>query len=186
MYARRVIENENDGFEELFLISFSEVTTEAEMLRIMSGWSPLPCDVDSEWISYRNPAWIALFSLMAAADVSGERGWQQVALRVFDFAADWDVFDRMQGIRHGPEKAWPDTEAFARALENLMTSDWAGTRLWVARELGILRSAGSLDVLVTALSDPHVGVAEEAAFSISMLAQKHAAAREVSARPKRA
>lgn len=44
--------------------------------------------------------------LLAAAHASGERGWLRLAVCVFEHAADCDLHGAMQGIRHGPERAF--------------------------------------------------------------------------------
>jgi hypothetical protein len=127
------------------------------------------------------PPWADLHRLLAAADVVGERRWKHAALAVFEHAADWDVYGRMQAIRHGPERAFLDdadgVAAFATGLEALMVHPRAGTRLWVTRELGILRRLSSVDALLAAVDDPNAAVASEAVASLEMLAQDHPEAR---------
>jgi hypothetical protein len=80
----------------------------------------------------------------------------------------------MQGIRHGPERAFDGAPAeLAHHLEPLTRHVRAGTRLWTVRELGILRQLSSLDDLVRCLADEHWAVADEAESSLFMLAQEH-------------
>jgi hypothetical protein len=80
----------------------------------------------------------------------------------------------MQGIRHGPERAFEGASAeMARYLEPLTRHERAGTRLWTVRELGILRQLSSLDGLVRCLTDEHWAVADEAESALFLLAQEH-------------
>jgi hypothetical protein len=152
--------------------------TETELLAAMATWEPLPDQGDPRWESDSDDGgvWAASDRLRAAADASGANGWREVAVRVFEHAADWDLHGAMQGIRHGPEKAFTGKDGgreFAMRLGPLTQHERPGTRLWVARELGILRQLGSLPLLVSLLDDPHPSVATEARFSIEMLAQRH-------------
>lgn len=149
----------------------------------MSGWEPLPDEVDPRWEDDGDDVWSAAERLVAAADASGANGWRDVAIRVFEFAADWDVHELLRNLRHGPEQAFAgDEQAFATRLEPLSEHPRAGTRLWVARELGILRQLSSLPYLVARVDDDHPAVAAEARSSISMLGQSHPAARVVAER----
>ncbi len=155
-------------------ISFDEMPSEAAMLGLMSSWTPLPDEDDPSWEDMRSDAWVVLYSVRAASLVCETKGWREVAIAVFRYAANWDVYELMQSIRHGPEAVWmDDIEGFARRLEELMACEHAGARMWTARELGILRSLGSLAVLEGALNDPDAEVAATAAFSLGMLAQEH-------------
>jgi hypothetical protein len=152
--------------------------TETDLLDAMATWEPLPDQGDPRWQSESDDGgvWAASDLLRDAADASGANGWREVAIRVFEYASDWDLHGQMQGIRHGPERAFKGRDGereFATRLGPLTQHDRAGTRLWVARELGILRQLSSLPELVSLLGDPHSSVAEEARFSIEMLAQRH-------------
>jgi hypothetical protein len=153
-------------------------STETELLDAMATWEPLPDEDDPRWESESDDGgvWAASDRLRDAADASGANGWREVAVRVFEHASDWDLHGAMQGIRHGPERAFTGQDGereFAKRLGPLTQHDRAGTRLWVARELGILRQLSSLPQLVSLLDDPHPSVAAEARSSIEMLAQRH-------------
>jgi hypothetical protein len=146
----------------------------------MQSWEPLQDETDRRWRA-RTPdsdeLWAGAERLIAAADAAGERGWLRVAVRVFEHAADWDLHGMMQGIRHGPERAFmavPDgLSRFAHDMEALSIHPRAGARLWAVRELGILRQSSSLAFLLERLDDPHPAVAAEALTSLEMLAQVH-------------
>lgn len=158
--------------------------SEQVLLEDMRTWEPLPDETDPRWSVDPDGAgvWADLQRLVDAADASGQHGWREVAVRVFEHAASWDVYEAMQSIRHGPERAFagPRQAAdFALGLEPLMRHPRAGTRLWVARELGILRQVSSLSGLVALFQDPWPAVSEEARNSVAMLAQVHAEARLV-------
>ena len=153
---------------------------EDELLAEMATWEPLPSESDPRWDDESRESdelWAHADRVLAAARMAGERGWLRVAVRGFEYAADWDLHGGMQGIRHGPEKAFmavPDGLAtFARELEPLSRHPRAGTRLWTVRELGILRQVSSLPYLMGRLDDEHAGVAAEALNSLHMLAQEH-------------
>jgi hypothetical protein len=92
----------------------------------------------------------------------------------------------MPSLRHGPERAFGDDEAasqeFATRLEPLARHHRPGTRLWVVRELGILRQLSSLPFLMERIHDRNPAVAEEALVSIEMLAQRHSFARAAARR----
>jgi hypothetical protein len=170
--------------------------TEDELLADLHSWSPLPDEADPRWHALTpdgdaltpegDALWTAAQRLLDAADAAGERGWLRVAVRVFEHAADWDLHDMMQGIRHGPERAFlavPDgTPRFAHELEALSHHPRSGTRLWTVRELGILRQRSSLGFLLERIDDPHPAVAQEALTSLEMLAQVHTAVAEMLAR----
>jgi hypothetical protein len=147
----------------------------------MDTWVPLPEEDDPRWDDV-DDAWADAERLIAASSASGAHGWRRVAVRVFEHAADWDLHGMMQSIRHGPERAFGASERaheeFARRLEPLSTHGRAGTRLWVVRELGILRQLSSLPYLVWRSRDLHPAVAEEALLSIEMLGQCHPTAIE--------
>ena len=127
---------------------------------------------DPRWLDPE--AWEDVYRRVAAADVIGDRGWRDAVSPVFERAARGDLFDTMQTIRHGPERAFAnDIDTFADVLETLATHQRAGTRQWSVRELGILRQLRSLPILVRATSDPSPEVSEEALSSLRMLAQAH-------------
>jgi len=151
---------------------------ESELLDAMAAWEPLPDQRDPRWDSQSDDGgvWAAADRLREAADASGDNQWHEAAIAVFEHASDWDLHGAMQGIRHGPERAFSGPEGereFATRLEPVTQHARAGTRLWVARELGILRQLSSLPSLVRLLGDPHRSVAEQARTSIEMLAQRH-------------
>ena len=156
-------------------------SAEVQLLAEMDTWAPLPDENDPLWDD-ADDAWADAERLIAAAYASGAHEWRRVAVRVFEHAADWDLNGMMQSIRHGPEQAFgvseQASEEFARRLEPLSTHARAGTRLWVVRELGILRQLSSLPYLVWRTRDQHPAVAEEALLSIEMLGQCHRAAIE--------
>jgi hypothetical protein len=150
----------------------------------MATWEPLPDEDDVRWESDAptGAVWAASERLQEAADASGANGWREVAIRVFEHASDWDLHGAMQGIRHGPEQAFAGADGdaeFAARLELLTRHARAGTRLWVARELGILRQLSSLASLVDLLDDQNLRVATQARSSIEMLAQRHPNAAQV-------
>lgn len=135
----------------------------------------LPALADSDAAVWdQEESWDAVYRLVAAADVIGERGWVRAVVPVFERAARGDLYGTMLSIRHGPERAMlADLAGFAALLEPLTKHPRAGTRQWSVRELGILRQRSSLQPLVDALADDDVEVREEARFSLGMLGQVH-------------
>ena len=151
---------------------------ESDLLAEMDSWTPLPGEDDPRWdqADPPGPLWQQAQRLLDAAYACGERRWQRAAVRVFEFAADWPLHGMMQSLRHGPERAFggPGGSAeLARLLEPLTRHPRAGTRLWVAAELGILRQVDSLPALVALTEDELGEVADEARLAIAMLAQEH-------------
>lgn len=154
------------------------------LLADMVTWEPLPDATDPRWSVDPDGAgvWADLQRVIDAADASGEHGWREVSVRVFEHAASWDVYEAMQSIRHGPERAFAGPQGasdFATRLEPLTRHSRAGTRLWVARELGILRQISSLTSLVGLFGDSCQAVSDQARDSVAMLAQVHAEAKFV-------
>ncbi|MFC6006301.1 HEAT repeat domain-containing protein [Angustibacter luteus] len=150
---------------------------EAELLAALSTWEPLPDEDDPRWDD--DEVWRDAERLIQAADAAGDAGWREAAVRVFEHAADWDLNGMMPHIRHGPERAYPEdsgSQEFAHRLEQLAGHVRAGTRLWIVRELGLLRQLSSLPVILERLTDPHPRVADTAVDSLHMLAQVYAEA----------
>lgn len=159
--------------------------SEQQLLDDMQDWKPLPDEDAPRWDA-EDEAWADAERLLAAADASGTQQWREVAVRVFEHAADWDAHGMMQSLRHGPERAFGPDEAasqeFATRLEPLARHHRPGTRLWVVRELGILRQLSSLPFLMERIHDTNPAVAEEALVSIEMLGQRHSFARAAARR----
>lgn len=154
--------------------------SEQELLAAIDGWMPLPGEDDARWDDIDSPdsSWADAERLIAAADASGEHGWRDVAIRVFELAAEWDLNGMMRSIRHGPERAFSTYDQagcveFASRLKPLSVHERAGTRLWVFRELGILRQLSSLQYLLDRTRDDDASVVEEALISIEMPGQRH-------------
>jgi HEAT repeats len=143
----------------------------------------IPALADSDSPSWdQEEGWDHAYRLLAAADVIGERGWVKAVVPIFEQAARGDLFEAMQAIRHGPERAVGAAQ-LAALLEPLTTHPRAGTRQWSVRELGILRQRSSLQPLVAALDDEDEEVRVEASRSLKMLAQVHPDAAGVVPRP---
>jgi hypothetical protein len=132
---------------------------------------PALADSDSAIWDQAEP-WEDAYRLLAAADVIGERGWIRGVVPVFERAARGDLYEMMQDIRHGPERA-TEVADLAALLEPLTRHERAGTRQWSVRELGILRQRSSLQPLVDALRDDDEEVRREARTSLEMLGQVH-------------
>lgn len=133
---------------------------------------PALADSDSAIWDQEEP-WADAYRLLAAADVIGERGWIRGVVPAFERAAKGDLYEVMQDIRHGPERAAEAAE-LAALLEPLTKHERAGTRQWSVRELGILRQRSSLQPLVDALrDDDDEEVRGEARTSLEMLGQVH-------------
>jgi HEAT repeat protein len=132
---------------------------------------PALADSDSAIWDQDEP-WDDAYRLVAAADVIGERGWIQGVVPIFERAARGDLYEMIQDIRHGPERAAEAAE-LAALLEPLTRHERAGTRQWSVRELGILRQRSSLQPLVDALRDDDEEVRREARTSLEMLGQVH-------------
>jgi hypothetical protein len=128
-------------------------------------------DDDAVWS--QDEPWDAVYRLVAAADVIGERGWVRAIVPLFERAAKGDLYGTMFSIRHGPEQAMSDVAGFAAMLEPLTKHPRAGTRQWSVRELGILRQRSSLQPLVDALADDDDEICAAARQSLEMLAQDH-------------
>lgn len=91
---------------------------------------------------------------------------------LYERAALGDLDDRMQLLRHGPERAFANAPAdLADMLEPLSRHLRPGTRQWALRELGILRQPRSVSALKMALADPERIVRDEALMSLQMHAQ---------------
>jgi hypothetical protein len=136
---------------------------------------PALADSDSPSWEQEEP-WDDAYRLLAAADVIGERGWVKAVVPVFERVARGDLYETMQWVRHGPERA-AGAGQLAGLLEPLTNHSRAGTRQWAVRELGILRQRSSLqpliDALIDALADEDDRVRAEARGSLEMLAQVH-------------
>ena len=138
---------------------------------------PALADSDSPSWEQEEP-WDDAYRLLAAADVIGERGWIKAIVPVFERAARGDLYETMQWLRHGPERAAPAGQ-LAALLEPLASHPRAGTRQWSVRELGILRQRSSLQPLIDALDDDDEQVRAETRCSLEMLAQVHPDAADV-------
>ena len=139
----------------------------------------IPALADSDSPSWEQEAsWDDAYRLLAAADVIGERGWVRAVVPVFERVARGDLYESMQSVRHGPERA-VGAAALAALLEPLASHPRAGTRQWSVRELGILRQRSSLQPLIDALDDDDEQVRVEARLSLEMLAQVHPDAADV-------
>jgi HEAT repeat protein len=132
---------------------------------------PALADSDSPSWEQEEP-WDDAYRLLAAADVIGERGWVKAVVPVFERVARGDLYETMQWVRHGPERA-AGAGQLAGLLEPLTNHSRAGTRQWAVRELGILRQRSSLQPLIDALADEDDRVRAEARGSLEMLAQVH-------------
>jgi hypothetical protein len=150
------------------LRALSEEAFLAELDRL-----PALADEDDDAVWDQEGSWDAVYRLLAAAKVIGERGWVKAIVPLFERAAKGDLYGTMLDIRHGPERAISDSAEFAAMLEPLTKHPRAGTRRWSVRELGILRQRSSLQPLVDALADEDDEVREEARQSLEMLAQDH-------------
>jgi hypothetical protein len=95
---------------------------------------PALADSDSPSWEQEEP-WDDAYRLLAAADVIGERGWVKAIVPVFERAARGDLYETMQWLRHGPERA-ARAGQLAALLEPLTNHPRAGTRQWAVRELG--------------------------------------------------
>lgn len=96
----------------------------------------LPDSDDPIWDSEGEEPRLDLCRLLAAADVLGINGWRNAVTAIFERAALGDVYERMQSIRHGPERAFHDDIASLVAiLEPLARHERPGTRQWSIREL---------------------------------------------------
>jgi hypothetical protein len=143
---------------------------EAGFLAAVHGIPPLADSDSAIWDQVGS--WDDAYRLIAAADVIGERGWIRGVVPVFERAARGDLYELMQDIRHGPERAAGAAE-LAALLEPLTKHERAGTRRWSVRELGILRQRSSLPPLADALRDDDEEVRREARTSLEMLGQVH-------------
>jgi HEAT repeats len=150
--------------------------------RFLAAVYRMPALADSDSAIWDQEAsWEDAYRLIAAADVIGERGWVRGVVPVFERAARGDLYELMQDIRHGPERATGAAE-LAALLEPLTRNERAGTRLWSVRELGILRQRSSLQPLADALTDGDEEVRREARTSLEMLGQVHPDAANLVAR----
>ena len=139
----------------------------------------IPALADSDAPSWEQEEfWDDAYRLLAAADVIGELGWVRAVVPVFERVARGDLYESMQAVRHGPERA-AGAAALAALPEPLASHPRAGTGQWSVRELGILRQRSSLQPLLDALEDDDEQVRVEARRSLEMLAQVHPDAAEV-------
>jgi hypothetical protein len=144
-----------------------------ELVAWLESIEPLP-DADDD-----DPAWLTtdttdrLEQLLAVAQAIGERRLVAAIPPLFARAALGDGFGMMQSLRHGPERTVDSGEDLAVILIPLLRHPRAGSRRWVARELGIVRSAAGIDSLLSALTDPESLVRAEVCCSLGMIAPAH-------------
>jgi HEAT repeat protein len=131
---------------------------------------PLPDGAESDpvWDDDANLQRVEL--LIALADEVGDRRLVVGIAPLFERAALGDVFEMMQGIRHGPERAVePDWGVLTAIMRPLAQHERAGCRRWAVRELGVLRDPAAFDDLVARLEDTEEQVRAEACMSLVMM-----------------
>ena len=131
---------------------------------------PLPDGSESDpvWDDDANLQRVEL--LIALADEVGDRRLVAGIAPLFERAALGDVFEMMQGIRHGAERAVePAWGLLTAIMRPLAQHKRAGCRRWAVRELGVLRDSSALDDLVASLEDAEEQVRAEACMSLVML-----------------
>jgi hypothetical protein len=110
--------------------------------------------------------------LIALAYEVGDRRLTAGIAPLYERAALGDVFDMMQGIRHGPERAVePELSRLTAIMRPLAKHERAGCRRWAVRELGILRDPSAFGDLLVALDDAEEKVRAEACMSLVMMRQ---------------
>ena len=128
--------------------------TDDQILAIIRSMGPLPDGAESDpvWDDDANLQRVEL--LIALADEVGDRRLVVGIAPLFERAALGDVFEMMQGIRHGPERAVePDWGVLTAIMRPLAQHERAGCRRWAVRELGVLRDPAAFDDLVARLED---------------------------------
>jgi len=149
-----------------------EGLTDADFLAVLGNAEPMPELelLDSAW---DDPAmWDRLGLMLACAEEIGRRGLVEGIPTLYGLAPLDDPWELTQSIRHGPELAAKyHPGVLETIMRNLIGHPRSGTRLWAARELGILRDEASLHALRrVAEADEEPLVREEAIFSLEMLA----------------
>lgn len=145
--------------------------TDDDLIDLLESMDPLP-DADDLDPTWDEVAFDEVELLIAAADAIGERRLVRAIAPLYERAALGDVFDMMQGIRHGPEKAIaPDWAQLTAIMRPLSRHPRAGCRRWAVRELGILRDPAALAELLAALTDREPLVRTEACTSLAMVGE---------------
>ena len=129
---------------------------------------PLPDD-DDDSVNWDDDALDRIESLLAASDEIGDRRLVTAIPDLFKRASLYDAFGLMQSIRHGPERASPNTQVLADLMLTLAGDERSATRRWAVRELGLLRMQSGTGMLFSCLSDPEPLVRRETADALGMI-----------------
>jgi hypothetical protein len=172
----------SDPLDEIdHLIRVREGWSDAAVLADLVALEPLP----DEGVFYADSplssvAWARATLFLALAAVCTTRRLRPAAKLLLERAGDGDPGEMMRGLRHALEGIFsPDWEDLARVCVECMRSERAGTRMWAADELGMLREPIGFPALIAALDDPQVYNPARATalgnvgMSIAMLCRAH-------------
>jgi HEAT repeat protein len=164
-----------------------------ELTRVREGWSdaavladlialePLPGE-DGFYAdrALSSAAWARANLFVALGGVCAARRLRPAAKLLLERASDGDPGEMMRGLRHSLEAIFnPDWGDLARVCVECLRSERAGTRMWAANELGILREPMGLPGLIAALDDPQAydplrdTVLGHVTMAIAMLCRAH-------------
>jgi hypothetical protein len=144
--------------------------TDDDLLLVLQSVEPLPDgqEIDGGWVE--DEPYDRLELLIALADQIGERRLLAGIAPLYERASLGDGAEFMQSIRHGPEQAVaPDFGRLTEILRPLAAHERPGCRLWVVRELGVLRDPSALGEMLGALDDDAELVRDEACMSLGMI-----------------
>lgn len=168
-----------DEIDELMRVR--EAWSDAAVLADLVALEPLP----REELFYADDAdspvaWARANLFVALGGVCAKRKLRRAANLLLERASDGDPGEMMRGLRHTLEAIFdPDWQDLARLCIECMRSERAGTRMWAADELGILREPVGLPAVLAALDDPQphdparATVTGNVCVAISMVCRAH-------------
>jgi hypothetical protein len=112
--------------------------------------------------------WEVAYLYLALGDIAGARKLRAAVPLLLDKASFGDPGEIMRGLRHTLERIMaPDWSGLTAICVTALKSGRAGTRLWAAEQLRVLRDPSASAALKTAMQDgvPEVREAAEAAWN---------------------
>lgn len=142
----------------------------------------LPDEHDPAWEDERT--WNEFANRFTAlADVAAHRQLRAALPLLLERASYGDPGEMMRGLRHRLEAIVnPDWHLLTDVCIQMATSPHPGARLWSIDELGILRDARALPVVLGALDDEADDVRTIACRSLALICQRDAPSRAIARR----
>jgi hypothetical protein len=148
------------------------VYSDEALLVELSSFPVLPDESDPVWNDTKTWEKFA-YPYLALAEVAGEHRIKEAIALLLEKASYGDPYEMMQGLRHSLEKIVnPDWHILNEICIRVSKSSYRGARLWAVRELGVLRSKESFDILADALNDDDL-IQYQACMSLEMLCQNN-------------